>query len=234
MWSGPRNVSTALMYSFAQRNETKVVDEPFYAHYLEKSGAQHPGRDEVLNDQPHNPLSVIKQLGELANAYTLLFLKNMAHHMIEMGSALDKLMNGFQHIFLIRDPGDMLPSFAKTIPEPTMRDTAYKRQFELFSFVKAKELPYAVLDSKRLLEDPPSMLSELCSQLDIPFDESMLSWEAGPIPEDGIWAKYWYESVHKSTGFKPYDPKTEPFPEELIPLYNRCKPFYERMLAHAI
>lgn len=234
VWSGPRNVSTALMYAFAQRSDTRVVDEPFYAHYLKQSRAEHPGRAEVLDTQPTDPGEVLTNLLTLGNNTDLLFVKNMAHHMIRMDSELERLRDQFEHVFLIRDPREMLISLDKSLPNPSLRDTAYKRQFKLFELINEQGQPLHVVDSRELLKNPAHVLSTLCQQLEISFEQSMLSWEAGPIPEDGVWAKHWYHNVHKSKGFKPYKPKEEPVPEHLKPLYEQCKPFYEQMLVHTI
>lgn len=232
MWSGPRNVSTAIMYSFAQRGDTKVVDEPFYAHYLIQSQADHPGRTEVLESQPNNSAAVMKNL--LSVNQEILFLKNMAHHMMGMDDELNLLMEKFQHLFLIRDPAEMLISLDKSLPNPTLRDTAYQQQLELFEKVKARGSIPLVVDSKELLKNPEVVLSTLCDQLDIPFRDTMLSWNPGPISEDGVWARYWYKKVHTSMGFNPYEPKQIDLPPRLYPLYKKCRPIYNRMLAHAI
>lgn len=234
MWSGPRNVSTAIMYSFAQREDTKVVDEPFYAHYLLQSGVEHPGRTKVLESQPKDPAIVMQNLQSIRQKNKVLFLKNMAHHMIEMGDTLTNLINEFQHVFLIRDPKEMLPSLNRSLPNPTIRDTAYKRQLELFERVQAEGFSPNVIDASELLKSPREVLTVLCNRLHIPFTEKMLSWEAGPIPEDGIWADFWYDSVHQSTGFKPYSPTETSLPVQLKPLYDRCKPIYDKLFAHAI
>lgn len=233
MWSGPRNVSTALMYSFAQRSDTKVVDEPFYAHYLLQSGAEHPGRAEVLESQPSDPQQVLRDLLSERSA-PVLFLKNMAHHMTGMKESLHKLISECKHLFLIRHPREMLPSLHESLPHPSLRDTAYKKQFELFCEVRERGRPMQVIDAAELLKAPRQVLKTLCDNFHIPFESGMLEWEKGPIPEDGVWARYWYDSVHRSTGFLPYQPKEEPFPEELIPLYEECKPFYDNLFAHAI
>lgn len=234
MWSGPRNISTAIMYSFAQRSDTSVVDEPFYAHYLLQSGAQHPGRAKVLDSQPKDPSVVMQNLITASSKTEILFVKNMAHHMIEMDKTLDKLIAKFEPIFLIRDPEEMLLSLDKSLPDPTLRDTGYRHLLDLFEEIEKRDLPLTVIDSKELLQDPEFVLSALCERLNIPFDQSMLSWNPGPIPEDGIWAEYWYHSVHQSTGFKPYKPKSETLPERLIPLCKQCSSIYDRMFAHAI
>jgi hypothetical protein len=234
MWSGPRNISTAIMYSFAQRSDTKVIDEPFYAHYLLQSGAEHPGRAEVLESQPKDPSVVLKKMRATGTNADVLFIKNMAHHMIEMGQTLQQLFEEFIPVFLIREPADMLLSLDKTLPDPTLRDTGYQQLLDLFETAENDDIPLIVLDSKELLEDPEFVLSALCEQVEIHFQQSMLSWQPGPIPEDGIWAKYWYDSVHSSTGFKLYTPKSETLPNRLDPLYDKCKSIYDRLFAHAI
>lgn len=234
LWSGPRNVSTALMYSFAQRNDSRVVDEPFYAHYLKRTGAEHPGRQEVMVSQSASPPVVLNNLLTGSRGADLLFVKNMAHHMIHMKSTLSRLVDQFEHVFLIRNPREMLLSLDKSLPNPTLRDTAYKRQFELFQMVQSQDTALCVIDSRELLENPYYILSTLCRHLDIDFQQSMLEWPPGPIPEDGIWARHWYQSVHASTGFKPYEPKEKPMPEYLRPLYEQCRPYYDKMFAHAI
>lgn len=232
LWSGPRNVSTALMYSFAQRSDAAVVDEPLYGHYLRVTGAEQPGRDELL--------PMLETDGEKAVRETILdpridkdvyFIKNMAHHLVDLDeSFLSQLVN----IFLIRDPAQMLPSLANQIPKPTMRDAGLRQQAGLFRRLQSLGQDPAVLDSRDLLLDPAQILRELCRRIDIPFEEAMLSWEPGPRVEDGPWAPYWYHSLHESTGFQPYREKTEPFPELLRPLLEECQPHYEFLYAHAI
>jgi hypothetical protein len=234
MWSGPRNISTAIMYSFAQRSDTKVVDEPFYAHYLLQSGAEHPGRAKVLESQPKDPSIVMQNLRAAATNSDLLFVKNMAHHMIEMDEVLEQLFNECTPVFLIRNPAAMLLSLDKTLSDPSMRDTGYQHLLDLFETAENNNLPLIVLDSEQLLKDPEFVLSALCEQLGVAFEASMLSWPPGPIPEDGVWADYWYDKVHESTGFNPHTPKTEDLPNHLDPLYERCKSIYDRLFAHAI
>lgn len=222
------------MYSFSRRDDTKVSDEPFYAHYLVKSGVNHPGREEILRSQPTDPKVVLEELITRDLKKELLFIKNMAHHTIGMDDELDIMMEKFEHVFLIRDPADMLPSLAETLPQPTLRDTAYKCEYKLFEMVRKRSQSVHVIDARELLRDPRQILSKLCQRLDIPFSAKMLSWNKGPIPEDGIWAKHWYHNVHKSTGFERYEPKEEPMPEHLKTLYEQCKPYYNKLLAHAI
>lgn len=219
------------MYSFAQRSDTKVIDEPFYAHYLAVSGADHPGRDEVLASQQTNAEKVIEDVILADYPLPVLFIKNMAHHLIGVETAfLDSLTN----VFLIRDPEEMLPSLIHQIAEPVMRDAAYLQQWELFVHLKENKCKPVVIDSKQLLLDPKGVLQQLCNKLDIFFEEGMLEWETGPISEDGIWAKHWYHAVHKSTGFKPYKPKEENVPGHLQPLLEECSEYYEKLYKYAI
>ena len=230
--SGPRNVSTALMYAFARRDDTEVVDEPFYACYLKETGIEHPGWEEVLKAQSHNPQKVFRDL--LSDDYDkpVLFIKNMAHHM----GLLDKThFDEFTHMFLIRDPEEMLTSFIKTIPDPNLRDTAYKEQYEIFRYV-TRDLGHdpIVIDSEELLKNPEGVLTTACRKIGIEVDSSMLSWPEGPIPEDGVWAKHWYENVHHSTGFRAYESKEKEVPERLKPLLAKCYEYYNELYRYAI
>lgn len=233
VWSGPRNISTALMYSFAQRLDTQVVDEPFYGYYLANSPAReyHPGADEVIASMETNAQAVIDSiLGKWHRP--VLFLKNMTHHLVELDwSFVEKLCN----VILVRDPLEMLPSYAKEVETPTLHDTGYNTLVELMNFlVERGHSAPPVLDSKAVLLNPEAVLSKLCRHLGVDFDDAMLSWQAGARPEDGIWAKHWYSNVHKSTGFQRYQPKTDPFPTHLEPLLAECLPYYERLTQFAI
>lgn len=231
LWSGPRNVSTAVMYAFAQRADTRVVDEPLYAHYLRVSGAQHPGREEVLRAQDDDGERVVREVLLGDSTKPVVFFKQMAHHLVELDrSFLKHCVN----LILTRDPREMLPSLVHQIPEPSLRDTGYAMQTQLVAELRALGQDVAVLDAMELLSDPRGVLSELCAKLGLEFDDAMLSWGAGPRPEDGVWARHWYENVHRSTGFQRFAPKTSAFPERLVPLLDECRPHYERLYARAI
>lgn len=231
MWSGPRNVSTALMYSFAQRSDTRVVDEPLYGHYLRVTGAEHPGADEVMADMSTDADQVIAEVILGPCDRPVLFLKQMAHHLV----ALDRsFLAQTTNVLLIRDPVQMLPSLAKNLAQPTLRDTGLALQTELYDLLVSLGQAPPILDAKQILLNPRRVLSKLCEQLGLPFEESMLHWQAGPRPEDGIWAKHWYHAVHHSTGFQPYSEKREPMPARLEPLLAECLPHYERLAAHVI
>ena len=231
VWSGPRNVSTALMYSFRQRTDTVVVDEPLYGHYLSTTGAAHPGAGEVMEVMDEDGERVVREVILGPCERPIHFFKNMAHHL----PGLDPdFLGHITNVLLIRDPTEMLPSLAEQLPSPTMRDTGLREQAGILDAILSHSGDPIVLDARELLLDPPSVLRSACSRLGIPFEEAMLSWPAGPKPEDGVWASHWYHNVHASTGFAPYRPYTEPFPERLKPLWQECLPIYERLQDYAI
>lgn len=231
LWSGPRNVSTALMYSFAERPDTQVLDEPLYAHYLRLSGADHPGREEVLAAQSDDGNAIVRKtlLGPVDKP--VFFCKQMAHHLpgLELG-----FLRQTCNVILTRDPREVLPTLSVQLGTPTLRDTGYEEQVKLLRASHEGVKPAAVLDSKALLKDPEGVLTALCEALDIAFDPSMLAWRAGAREFDGVWAPYWYHNVHRSTGFIPYRPKTDPFPDELLSLLAQCQPLYEELCSAAI
>ena len=225
LWSGPRNISTATMYAFAQRKDTTVFDEPLYAHYLSKSPAYkyHPGAAKVLETMENDGEKVVEMMiGE--HDSPIVFFKHMAHHLIELDwNFMDNCVN----VILTRNPKEMLPSYNKQVETPSLYDVGYDSQLKILEYLKSKGQKIIVLEAKQVLLNPKKVLTELCEKIGIPFNEAMLSWKAGAIPEDGCWAEYWYKSVHKSTNFALYKPKTESFPERLKPLLGECLPYYE-------
>lgn len=233
LWSSPRNISTAMMYSFAQRSDTTVVDEPLYACYLasNSAGTEHPGTAEVLASQSADGEEVVREV--LMGHYDspVAVFKQMTHHLVNLDLDFLKKMD---NVLLIRDPRAILVSYAKVIPNPGMRDVGVEQQAELFDFLQHAGALRAVVDARELLLNPGSVLEALCERLDLPFEENMLRWEAGPRPEDGVWAKYWYANVHRSTGFQPYREDPTPLPAHLEPLAEACRPFYENLYQHAI
>ena len=231
LWSGPRNVSTALLYSFSQRSDTEAVDEPFYAHFLRVSGATHPLREECLKAQDGDGDRVAREVILGPWSRPVVFFKQMAHHLVDLDLGF---MRHTLNVFLTRDPVQMLPSLLRRIGPPTLRDTGFRRQCEVMSMLEGWGQSPAVLDSRDLLTDPRTALDKLCAHLGIRFEEAMLGWPAGPKKFDGAWASHWYGSVHRSTGFRPYRPKTQPFPDELKPLLAECRPYYSELLRRAI
>jgi hypothetical protein len=234
MWSGPQTISSAMMRSWEARGDTAVIDEPLYAHYLEVTGAPHPGADEVIATHETDWRRVVELLtGPVPEGRSIFYQKHMAHHLlpaIERGW-LAELVN----CFLIRDPRRMLASLARVTPEPALCDTGLPQQVEIFDLVRDREgsVP-PVVDSADVLRDPPGVLARLCERIGIPYTDRMLSWPPGIRPTDGIWAKHWYDSVEQSTGFEPYSSKEKPFPDRLLPLLSQCEPLYARLHEHRI
>lgn len=227
MWSGPRNISTAMLRAWGNRHDCHVVDEPFYAYYLARTGLDHPGRAEVLRSQPTDWRTVAAQLSDepLPPGKSVAYQKHMTHHLLPEvdRSALDRL----RHAFLIRDPAEVLVSYAKVRGEPTLDDLGLAQQVELF-----ERFGGPVVDARDVLERPEPMVRALCRALGVGFDAAMLHWPAGPRDTDGAWAPYWYDGVRRSTGFARYSPPGDQIPAALQPLLERCRPFYETMAAY--
>jgi hypothetical protein len=223
LWSGPRNISTALMYSFANRSDTAVVDEPLFGYFLKQTGVWRPSREEVLATMETDPQKVIDSLLEPSTDLPVFFVKHMANQLVDLDLAF---LDRFKNVVLIRHPKDVLLSYSKQVEEPTLLDTAYKMQADLIDHFNEVGAPFIVLNARNVLLDPEGQLRALCDKLDIDFQISMLSWNAGPREEDGVWAKYWYDSVHKSTGFGPYREKDEELTSNLDALYDECMEYY--------
>ena len=237
MWSGPRNLSTAFMRSWENRDDTVVVDEPFYAHYLFTTGVDHPGRNEVLASQPTDWRVVVQQLlAPLPADVRILFQKQMAHHLLpDMGR---DWFGRVTHAFLIRDPRPTLASLARKLETCTLADTGLPQQVEIFEHVvrSTGRIP-AVVDSVDLLASPPGLLARLCAHVGIPFTSRMLEWPTGPRASDGVWARHWYDRVERTTHFEPDDsPQTAetPLPADLAQLEAACRPLYENLRAHRL
>ena len=232
MWAAPRNISTAMMYAWAQRADTTVWDEPMYAHFLVETGTEHPLGDEVVAADISDRDEVVERMLHGDWDTPIVFYKNMAHHLVGFDPAVIDHMDNY---LLTRDPVEMLPSLYRGLGRvPTFRDTSYGGQLEIVERIAASGRRPIVVDSRDVLDDPAGTLLRLCEALDVPFDDAMLSWEAGPKPYDGVWGSHWYRRLHTTTGFEPYQPSTEPFPEELEGLLDACRPRYEELRRHAI
>lgn len=219
------------MYSWAQRKDCQVFDEPLYAHYLRSTGIAHPGRTEILAEMENDGAKVVQDTILHANGSPVLFFKQMTHHLVDLD---DSFLGACKNILFIRNPIEIIHSYAKVIGQPRMEDIGVKMQYDLWQKWGTEGKIHAVLDSKFLLQNPRRVLEKLCAALEIPFDEAMLSWEAGPRPEDGVWAKYWYANVHRSNGFAPYQAKNIELPESLQALAEACQPYYEFLSAKSI
>jgi len=234
MWSGPRNISTAMMRSWGNRDDTAVIDEPLYAHYLSVTRKPHPGRDEVIAAGESDWRKVVGQLaGPIPRGKRIYYQKHMTHHLLpEMEQ---KWLGGLTNCFLIRHPREVLASYSKVIETPELEDLGFTQQLEIFQFVRKQTgaIP-PILDAADVLHNPRRMLGLLCEALGVEFQESMLTWPQGPRPTDGVWAKYWYVEVEKSTGFRPYQPKQIDLPERLEALYAECLEDYELLYSQRL
>jgi len=230
LWSCPRNTSTALMYSFAQREDAQVFDESLYAHYLKISGVNHPAREQVLLSLENDGKKVVRDV-ILQKSNKILFHKLMTHFLIDIDTTfLSKVSN----IIFIRNSEEIIASYAKVIPNPKLEDIGVKQQYELYLLLEKQGNMPIVLDSKYLLQNPELILKRLCNLLEISFDQKMLKWRKGARKEDGIWAKHWYVNVHNSTGFLPYAEKEITLSENNMTLAKKCKPYYEFLTAKSI
>jgi hypothetical protein len=238
MWSGPRNISTAFMRSWGNREDTVVVDEPFYAHYLASTGIEHPGREDILAHHECDWRRVVDWLlAPVPPGVRILYQKQMAHHLLpDMGR---EWLGRVTHAFLIRDPRPVIASLAGKLESFDLLATGLPQQVEIFDDVVARTgAPPPVLDTADLLRDPATMLRKLCAALDVPFSDRMLWWPMGRRESDGIWAKHWYDRVEQSTGFEPpgrADDLDEPrLPPDLAAIEARCRPLYERLREHQL
>ncbi|MCK6547738.1 HAD family hydrolase [Myxococcota bacterium] len=235
MWSGPRNISTAMMYSFGNRPDAFAWDEPFYASYLAETGLDHPMRDVVIAAGETNYLRVAERcLATPPGGATLYYQKHMTHHMLP--SFDHAWITALTNVFLVRDPVRVLASYVKKRAEVSLTDLGFVQQAELFDRV-ADHLGRAplVLDADDVLTDPRALLTSACRALGLPFFEEMLSWSPGPKSFDGAWAPHWYDGVWASTGFgaRPVEPPTA-LPSELAPIADAARPIYERMRRYAL
>ena len=225
--SGPRNLSTALMYSFAQREDMTVLDEPFYGYYLQNATLEneHPSQREILEIMELKEEKVVEHINSISKEKNV-FVKGMAHHYL---TNAPEFILDWENVILIRHPKKLIASFSKVIQSPTLNDIGIKKASELFLFLKKNGKTPIVIDSDELLKNPETYLKKLCNFLNIPFSEKMLSWKKGGIPEDGIWAKHWYGNVHNSEGFAVQKSSSQPLPEHLEPLLKDAIPYYETL-----
>ncbi|MDX5447779.1 MAG: hypothetical protein LPK47_05310 [Bacteroidota bacterium] len=228
--SGPRNISTALMYSFAQRTDTTVVDEPFYGVYLKRfPKIPHPGRDLVLESMPTDPKKVLKDLPKPENGF--LYIKNMAHHLAELPV---NIISGARVFFLIRHPRKLIASFQKVMPHPNLLDIGIGEEYRLMQELLDSGGDPLVVDTEKLASNPKRELPRLCQALGIPWVKEMLSWEMGPKPYDGVWAPWWYKNVHRSRGFQPFSAQNETLNDEGERLLDEALPYYEQLMKFAL
>ena len=234
MWSGPRNISTAMMRAWENRPDTEVCDEPLYAYFLAVTGADHPGAAEIVAEQETDWREVVGSLtGPAPDGSTIFYQKHMAHHLLP--EVEQDWLWGFRHAFLIRDPREMLLSLNKVTPAPGVLDTGLRQQVELFEQVRRRTgTAPPVLDAKDVLENPGAVLPQLCAALEVEFRSEMLSWPAGPRDSDGPWAEHWYAGVQRSTGFRSWRPREGTLAPALELVYEECLPHYRFLYGHRL
>jgi len=234
MWSGPRNISTAMMRAWGNRSDTHVIDEPFYAYYLQATMAEHPVAEDVIAAGETEWRKVVAQLlGEAPGGKAIFYQKQMTHHLLP---EIDRgWLNDVTNCFLIRDPREVIISYCKKNHEPTREDLGFAEQAEIFDLVRARtgKIP-PVIDVRDVLKDPARTLGLLCAALRVEFSEAMLSWPPGRRETDGIWAEHWYAEVERSTGFQPYQPRSGMVPSHLRPVYEECLESYERLYQYRL
>jgi len=229
LWAGPRNGSTATMYSFAQRSDTRVLDEPLFGHFLKHTGVDRPSRDEVLRTMPSSKTEALVTLNP-GPTDDVLFLKHMANHL--EGLAWNDVDGpNHRHVILTRHPDGVLPSYRAHIDRPTLLDLGYAHQHRILELAGARAV---VLAAESLFARPEATLRALCEVLDLDWQPGMLTWAEGGRPEDGVWAKYWYEGVHRSTGWEPRQLSHGTVPEPLRELREICLEHYLALESNAL
>lgn len=231
MWSGPRNLSTAMMYSWRQRADTTVLDEPLYAYYLAQSNREHPGADDVLASQNPDAQAVIDDVLHGDYDTPVVFFKQIAKHLCDLDMSF---LSDFTNILLTREPLDMLTSWQVQMPDSTIADTGYPELISILDMILEAGQEPIVIETSRLLGDPAGILGQVCDRVGIDFDDAMLSWPAGPKPEDGVWAPYWYDGVWASTGWKPHVPKNVELLPSIADALPEAEAAYARLLPYRL
>jgi hypothetical protein len=226
MWSGPRNISTAMMRSWGNRADTAVIDEPFYAFYLKQTGKAHPGSHEIVAQCESDVHKIITALtGPVPGGRRIFYQKHMTHHLLPKVSR--EWLCQMTNCFLIRDPAEVIASYVKKHDvDLAIVDLGFEQQVEIFNSLPD---PRPVIDAKDVLQNPERTLRALCEAVGVEFDDAMLSWPPGIRETDGMWAKYWYDEVARSTSFQPYVKRSHDVPERFREIHERCRECYEQL-----
>ncbi len=224
-WSGPRNISTALMRSWSSRQDTYTIDEPFYAYYLKKSKLRHPMYEEIIKHYPTDYNSIVKNLTEnTSKKNTIFYQKHMAHHLTELNNI--NWVRRCENCILIRHPKEVISSYTKKNQLNNIYELGYIQQYKIVKFLLDIDKSFIVIDSFDLLNNPKKILSEWCNKINLDFSDSMLSWEKGSHESDGIWWKHWYDNVIETTGFQRYQKKDINIENKYDSIYNESMEYY--------
>lgn len=230
MWSGPRNISTALMRSWENRADCMVIDEPLYGHFLVTTGIDHPGRDEIIDTEETDWRIVVDRLlAPLPPDVGVFYQKQMAHHLTPDVS--HDWVASLTNVLLIRDPREVVASYIKSRSDVTPDDLGLRQQVELYDELEAAGAAPPVIDAADFLREPQPYLERLCGLVGVDFDEHMLTWPSGRRESDGVWAPYWYDTVWASTEFAPYQPRVVSLHGPAAAVADECLPYYERLHA---
>jgi len=232
MWSGPRNLSTALMRSFENRTDTEVYDEPFYAYYLHKTKLNHPMKKEIINHYPILQNKVIKLITSNNKNKKIFYQKHMTHHIIK-NTKLDWINKGY-NCFLIRHPAKVINSYIKKNSLISIDDIGFKKQYEIFNKIKKNKLKYIIVNADNILKTPNNTIRKLCKNLNIRFSKKMLSWPKGKRNSDGIWSKVWYKNVELSNTFSKYKNENIYVPKKYKKIYEESLKYYNEMNQYSI
>ncbi len=233
MWSGPRNISTALMRAWENRPDTVVVDEPLYGYYLAETGLDHPGRDEIIAAQGTDWRAIVDHLiGPTPSGAPVYYQKHMTHHLIPQLPR--DWIASLHNVLLIRDPAEVVASYVRSRATVTAQDIGLVQQAELFDQLASGGFPPAVIDAADFLRDPEEYLRWLCTAVGVGFSQRMLSWPAGGRPTDGVWAPYWYSSVLASTGFAPYRERDITLTGAALAAAEESRPYYDHLAEYRV
>jgi hypothetical protein len=227
-WSGPRNISTALMRSWSSRNDSFVSDEPFYAYYLKERQLKHPMFKEIIEHYPANYEDIIASLtSEIPNAKECWYQKHMAHHLIDINN-IDWIKD-FENCILIRHPKDVINSYIKKNTLNHVNELGYPQQYKIMRYLESIGKKFIVIESNILLNNPEKILSQWCSSINLEFDNSMLKWQKGNHPQDGIWWKHWYDNVITTTHFQKFSSDESELNKKYQPIYDEALDYYNKL-----
>ena len=227
-WSGPRNISTALMRSWSSRNDTFVSDEPFYAYYLKEQQLKHPMYKEIIEYYPNTYDDVVTGLTSvIPNNKEHWYQKHMAHHLIDLNNV--EWIKNFENCILIRDPKDVINSYVKKNTLNHVDELGYPQQYKIMKYLDSIGKKFIVIDSNILLNNPEKILSQWCSSIDLEFDISMLSWNKGNHRQDGIWWKHWYDNVITTTHFQKFSANQNELDKKYQSIYDEALDYYNKL-----